>query len=223
MNKIICIDSPLELPPDYLTCYDVQVDGYYLKSIRVYNKRLDETTLISSLKKTLALFPYLTGRLFFDKMGLPYIKANNAGVLFTTEEKNIPLPNYTNDNPVNFQASNYMHNICKQQRDENTPLLQIKLSQYLNGSILGFTSDHIQLDGFSSGLFMNAWAAIACCEEPPKPIIGRYQLTEMAEGSGEHPDDEMRAVVTASAPVFSEFNGAIQAKTQLPDEKSPKQ
>lgn len=154
----------------------------------LYNHVLCEETLTESLKKALYLNPYFSGRLKNIDTSAPFITACDSGALFVSEtyDEDI-LCFYSSDSP--YLERSYIRSEINTPTDEYTPVLQIKLSKYRNGSILGVSSHHSVCDGASFFDFLNNWGKLARGEEPTPAVFDRQLFKQLALGEGLSPDE----------------------------------
>ena len=121
--------------PQRLTGLDrLSLQGW-LPRILIWNCQLDIKLLISSLKKAIDLYPYVAGRLCSQLDTHDFIIANNKGVKFTVDSYNKKIPIDISKETIDIyqydDVDELAHQVDPESVDENTPLLQIKLSMPL--------------------------------------------------------------------------------------------
>lgn len=172
------------MPSQRLNAVELMLTDY-VSYVLIYDHILCEKKLINSFKKALNLTPYLSGRIKGIESRNPIITGNDSGVLFVSEHYDQKINNTT---PISApHIKNSCINIGRQHFDEDTPVLQVKLSKYKNGSTLGLHFHHSVCDAVSFINFLKGWAAIARNEEPFTFLFNRNLLRRNAYGRGAHP------------------------------------
>ena len=170
--------------PQRLTGLDRLCLQGWLPRILIWNCQLDIKLLISSLKKAIDLYPYVAGRLCSQLDTHDFIIANNKGVKFTVDSYNKKIPIDISKETIDIyqydDVDELAHQVDPESVDEKTPLLQIKLSIFNNGCVLGTTVNHGLMDGMARFNFMSAWSDFANSEIPPAPDLDRWHLQERA-------------------------------------------
>ena len=107
---------------------------------------------------------------------------NNSGVRFVCEERDEPLPFLCNQQPIDIHKYEGLKQLILEVEndcfDEETPLFQVKLSLFTNGSILATTICHGLADGTARFNLMSAWSDIALGLIPRTPILDRNVLRD---------------------------------------------
>ncbi len=151
----------------------------------VYQQPLDELLLIAGLQKALDQNPYFSGRLFGIGSTLPLAIPNNEGALFTCNAYPGSMPAFGIDQPLKPHLARFLHCIQSFGFDHHTPLLQVQLTSFPNGCILGISISHALCDGTSMFEFMQSWAGHVLQEPPrPQPYWNRRDVQQMAIGDG---------------------------------------
>ncbi|HSB95849.1 MAG TPA: acyltransferase [Spongiibacteraceae bacterium] len=152
--------------------------------VLVYQQVLNREVLIASLQKALDRVPYFAGRIVALESSQPLVVPNNEGVLFSHAHYRERMPRYEISRPLKPQIHEFVPYIDSCGFDRHTPLLQIKLSTFLQGSILGIAVSHVFCDGISTIDFLNSWAAYARnASAPAAPAWQRHTLKSVAEDS----------------------------------------
>ena len=158
-HKIVTVSNlQHDCPSQPITGFDVGNPAGGTGLALVYDSVLNRQRLIASLQKVLDRAPYFAGRVCGLGSAQPQVVANNEGVLFTYANYCERMPAYGIDQPLKPQAHHFVPFIDHAGFDQHTPLLQIKLSQFLNGSILGIAVSHVFCDGISMIDFIKSWA-----------------------------------------------------------------
>jgi len=130
-----------------------------------------------SLSSALAFFPPLAGRLEIidhkDNTMSCSVICNNAGVLFVhaaTENTSVgDILGCTYIPPI--LNSFYPLNGIKNYEGTSQPLLAVQVTELVDGIFIGFTFNHLVVDGTSVWYFINSWAEISrggCCNQISK-------------------------------------------------------
>ncbi|KAK2357075.1 hypothetical protein QL285_094384 [Trifolium repens] len=149
--------------------------------------------LKNSLSSTLAFFPPLTGRLIINRhdddnnndKNSCFILCNNLGALFihaiaeNTSVSDILKPNYVPPIVHSFFPFNKVKN-CE---GTSKPLLAIQVTELVDGIFIGFSINHVVVDGKSFWHFINSWAEISRgFDQPSKlPTLNRWFLDDSIE------------------------------------------
>lgn len=158
----------------------------------VYSQPLDELRLIASLQKTLDQVPYFSGRLFGIGSMLPLAIPNNEGVLFTCNTSADSISAFGINHPLKLHLPEIVHSISSLGFDHHTPLLQVQLTNFSDGAILGISISHALCDGVSMIEFIGRWARHARHEPPwPAPDWNRRDVQQMAAGDGNNPSQQL--------------------------------
>jgi shikimate O-hydroxycinnamoyltransferase len=168
-----------------LTGFDLgmPVDGFCIAL--VYPKPLDELLLIASLQKALDQTPYFAGRLFGIGSALPLAIPNNEGALFTYNEFTSSMLPFGIDQPLKPHLPRFVHDMRSFGFDHHTPLLQVQLTNFPNGCILGISISHALCDGTSMIEFIRCWATYATGSTPyAPPCWNRRDIQQLALGDG---------------------------------------
>lgn len=160
--------------------------------IFLYDDALCDERLIKSLEKALHLNPYFSGRLKNINTAEPIITACDSGVLFATESYDENILCFHSNNSPYMERSYIKPDIFFV--DEYTPVLQIKLSKYRNGSILGVSFHHNVCDGQSFFNFLHNWGKLARGEQPNEVVFNRRLVKELAIGDGVQPAEKFPVV-----------------------------
>lgn len=161
----------------------------------VFGKPLNALQLIDGLQKSLNRIPYFSGRVFGLGSPLPLVIPNNEGVLFTSSDCDEKIPDFSIDQPLKPYISKFTHGIDSENFDHHTPLLQINLANFSDGSILGISISHFFCDGISMIEFMRDWASnIYDQGSPAIPCWNRRDVQQMAIGDGKVPSASSAAI-----------------------------
>ena len=184
-QKIITARQPCACNEQPLTGLDagMPVDSFCIAL--VYSQPLDELTLIDGLQKALDENPYFSGRIFGIGSTLPLVIPNNEGALFTCNTFAGCIPTFDIDQPLKPHLRKFGHHIEGAGFDHHTPLLQIQLTNFSDGSVLSISISHALCDGTSMIEFMQSWAGHTLRKNPrPRSAWNRRDVQQMALGDG---------------------------------------
>lgn len=187
-HKIITAAQPASCGEQPLTGLDAgnPVEGFTMAL--VFAAPLHERLLIESLQRALDQCPYFSGRLFGLGCTLPLVIPNNEGVLLTCASCDNTIPVFNLQRPLKPYISRFVHRIAASDFDHHTPLLQIRLTNFIDGSILGISVCHAFCDATSMIAFLRDWADIALGGSgAAAPCWNRRDVQQLAVGTGEHP------------------------------------
>jgi len=157
----------------------------------VYEKPLDEQALIEGLRKSLGRIPYFSGRLFGVGSSLPLAIPNNEGALFISALFDGHLPTFNPQRPLKPYLRRFLPVIEAFSFGHDTPLLQIQLTHFANGCILGISISHALCDGISMLGFVHEWANnVRGGDLLPLPCWNRREVQQLALGCGGQPSSQ---------------------------------
>jgi len=150
--------------------------------------------LKNTLSSTLVFFPPLTGRLIIEHQEENdddnyttscFILCNNLGALFihaiaeNTSVSDILKPNYV----PSIVRSFFPFNKVKNYEGTSKPLLAVQVTELVDGIFIGFSINHVVVDGKSFWHFINSWSEISRgCDQPSKlPTLNRWFLDDSIE------------------------------------------
>lgn len=164
-----------------LTVVDLATGDVADPRLLIYTHILSEAELLASLKQAIDINPYVAGRVLGLKTGVPVISAANQGLLFSCENFATKTPLYGINKSIASidEVRDFCHFIKKSDVDEYTPLVQIKLSRFLDGSILTFVRPHFFSDAISMWRFIYTWAALCRGAAPPTFQFNRQPINQL--------------------------------------------
>ncbi|KEH31455.1 putative shikimate O-hydroxycinnamoyltransferase [Medicago truncatula] len=152
--------------------------------------------LKNTLSSTLVFFPPLTGRLIIehqedddnsinDDTTSCFILCNNLGALFihaaaeNTSVFDIVKPNYV----PSIVHSFFPFNKVKNYEGTSKPLLAVQVTELVDGIFIGFSINHVVVDGKSFWHFINSWSEISrgFDQLSKLPTLNRWFLDESIE------------------------------------------
>jgi len=161
-HKIVTVtNSQHHCPIQPVTGFDIGYPAGGAGLALIYKEVLNREQLIAGLQKALDRAPYFAGRVAGLESNQPLVVPNDEGALFSYVHYRERMPRYGIDRPLKPQIHDFVPHIDSSGFDRHTPLLQIKLSTFLHGSILGIAVSHIFCDGIATLDFLNGWAAYA--------------------------------------------------------------
>ncbi|KAL5076780.1 hypothetical protein RYX36_015764 [Vicia faba] len=121
------------------------------------------THLITSLSKTLSLFPPLAGRLVTDPDGYIYISCNDAGADFIhANATHLTTNDLLSPSDVHAAFKQFIPFHCKINYSAHfSPILAIQVTYLADGIFIGFAVSHAVSDGTTVWNFFNTFAEIS--------------------------------------------------------------
>lgn len=159
-----------------LSGFDLVFSSFFTL-VFLYNHKLSEKKLIDSLKKAMQLNPYICGRLKGLESTKPIITAEDDGILWITQFYNKEIEDF-----IGYLDLHPDEGLIVPQNpavNENTPLLQIKLSLYRNASALAVTFHHAVCDMPAFLNFLVDWAKLSRRKEPGSVDLNREHFHEV--------------------------------------------
>jgi len=151
----------------------IWTDDYF-----IYENRIDPNLLVSSLQKALDINPYFAGRELGIGTAFPELAGSNDGLWLEIEYLNENMPFDVEGRKFSCRGRNLIPKREGISRDSTTPLMQIKLTQFNNGSVLGIAVFHTLCDGTSFSNFLSLWSSIAKDKKYKMPNFYRKFSTE---------------------------------------------
>jgi len=149
--------------------------------------------LKNTLSSTLVFFPPLTGRLIVEHQEEDdnnnttscFVLCNNLGALFihaiaeNTSVSDILKPNYV----PSIVHSFFPFNKVKNYEGTSKPLLAVQVTELVDGIFIGFSINHVVVDGKSFWHFINSWSETSHgFDQPLKlPTLNRWFLDDLVE------------------------------------------
>ncbi|MEU6392310.1 acyltransferase [Streptomyces sp. NPDC046939] len=163
-----------------------------------YRQTLDADAVEDSLRRTLAHYPLLTGRLERDADGGLSVACDDAGAVFAVARSDRPMPDYGPDRPARADLRRYLHSVnAFRVVGHDTPLLAVKVTHMRGGgSVLGVSINHAVVDGGGYLDFLLHWSRTHAGEERPAAPYDRSLLDGLADGVPPAPDDPQYDVIT---------------------------
>lgn len=145
-----------------------------------FNYTIEEEKFIENLKTALSYYEIFSGRVHSMDSKKPYVLTNNAGILLLSSTRKEPLPEISQNSPL-FEKRELVFHIDQKKFDENTPLLQVFLRNYENGSIVTFSASHIMCDGTSLMGFVKSLSDIYSGIQPAESNTNKIKLDGFPE------------------------------------------
>lgn len=163
-----------------------------------YRRTLDADAVEDSLRRTLAHYPLLTGRLERDPDGGLSVACNDAGAVFTVAHSDEAMPDYGPDRPVRGDMRRYLRPVnAFRVVGHDTPLLSVKVTHMRGGgSVLGVSINHAVVDGGGYLDFLLHWSGTHAGEEVRAAPYDRALLDGLGDGVPPAPDDPQYRVIT---------------------------
>lgn len=163
-----------------------------------YRRTLDDSAVEESLRRTLARYPLLTGRLVRDADGGLSVVCDDAGAVFAVGHADRAMPDYGPDRPARKDLRRYLHAVnAFRVVGHDTPLLSVKVTHMrCGGSVLGVSINHAVVDGGGYLDFLLHWSRTHAGEDHPAAPYDRTLLDGLADGVAPAADDPQYSVVT---------------------------
>ncbi|GGX37455.1 hypothetical protein GCM10010297_68380 [Streptomyces malachitofuscus] len=163
-----------------------------------YRRTLDDEAVEDSLRRTLAGYPLLTGRLVRDPDGGLAVACDDAGAAFSVAHADRAMPDYGPDRPARQDLRRYIHPVnAFRVVGHDTPLLSVKVTHMRGGgSVLGVSVNHAVVDGTGYLDFLLHWSRTHAGEETRAAPYDRALLGRLADDVRPAPDDPQYTVVT---------------------------
>lgn len=163
-----------------------------------YRRTLDDGALEDSLRRTLAHYPLLTGRLERDQDGGLSVACDDAGAVFSVAHSDRAMPDYGPDRPARQDLRRYLHSVnAFRVVGHDTPLLSVKVTHMRGGgSVLGVSVNHAVVDGGGYLDFLLQWSAAQAGREIRPVPYDRTPLERLAGDVRPAPDDPQYTVIT---------------------------
>ncbi|MDX3588503.1 acyltransferase [Streptomyces europaeiscabiei] len=163
-----------------------------------YRQTLDADALQDSLRRTLAHYPLLTGRLERDTDGGLSVVCGDAGAVFEVSRSDHAMPDHGPDRPAGRDLRRYVRSVNPfRVVGHNTPLLTVKVTHMRGGgSVLGVSVNHSVVDGAGYLGFLLHWSRVHAGQDRPAPAYDRSVIDGLADEARPAPDDPQYTVVT---------------------------
>ncbi|RDG36858.1 acyltransferase [Streptomyces corynorhini] len=163
-----------------------------------YRESLDADALADSLRRTLAHYPLLTGRLVRDDDGGLSVLCDDAGAALTVTSSGDPMPDVGPGRPVRPQMRRYVPAVNPfRVVGHNAPLLGLKVTHMRGGgSVLGVSINHSVVDASSYLDFLLHCSRTHLGQEFSAPPRDRALLDGLADDARPEPTDSQYDVVT---------------------------
>ncbi|MFJ3894672.1 acyltransferase [Streptomyces sp. NPDC090083] len=181
-----------------LSVYDLMNGTFATPRVFFYRQTLDTDAVMDSLRRTLAHYPLLTGRLERDADGGLSVLCNDAGAAFTVVHSDRAMPDYGPDHSAKGDLRRYISWVnAFRVVGHDTPLLSVKLT-HMNGggSVLGVSISHSVVDGGGYLDFLQHWSRTHAGQDIPAPPYDRALLDGLGDDVRPEPDDPQYSVVT---------------------------
>ncbi len=154
------INGGVKAPAIKLSAIDVSLATIPTTRAVAFQGRLDFKKLKSSLKQTLKQFPLLSGRLRKRGNGDFFIDCNDRGMLLEYEDRLVSMKNYGHDAPLMPDIKKLSCSALRAPVNKDRPVAGIKVTHFIDGTVVVLTHVHMVMDGSSAWLFLNAWASV---------------------------------------------------------------
>ncbi|CAN1166812.1 Shikimate O-hydroxycinnamoyltransferase [Linum perenne] len=172
--KVDVIESSIVCPLEgtksshrlWLSNLDLVHDRIHLPLLYLYkavenNGFFEAGVLKEALRRVLALFYPVAGRLVRDEIGRLEVECNGEGVLFIEAETDFRLSQVGESAPSS-ELLKLVSRVDYSQEISSYPLLLLQVTRFkCGGASLGVGIHHSLLDGISTTSFINAWSNMA--------------------------------------------------------------
>ncbi|KAM3225297.1 hypothetical protein ACQJBY_058193 [Aegilops geniculata] len=165
-----------------LTLFDRAAMDIFVSLILVYPAPTPSNeALVEGLRRAVAPYPHLAGRLAADRSGRRSIHLNNDGVLVLDAQVPVDLASVVADGCFTDTTEGLYPALPPPEENVGAALLQIKLNRYkCGGLVIGIIHHHHAADGRSFSNFLTTWAsAVRQASEftAPSPFLDRAATT----------------------------------------------
>lgn len=147
--------------------------AYPIEFVFAYGPTLDAVRLEESLRRTLALFPGVAGRLVRLPDEAYGLEPDDDGCVFEVATS-----------PADFADVTERHTlVAGVETAEGEPLARVRLTRTPTGSVLGVGLSHAVVDGFSYFHFLSAWSRVFHGKDVVPPFLDRGALEPGGTGT----------------------------------------
>ncbi|MEU2981930.1 acyltransferase [Streptomyces hirsutus] len=181
-----------------LGVHDLMNGTFATPRIFFYRRTLDADAVEDSLRRALAHYPLLTGRLVRDPDGGLSVACDDAGAVFAVAHSDRAMPDYGPDRPAHQDLRRYIHPVnAFRVVGHDTPLLSVKVTHMRGGgSVLGVSINHAVVDGGGYLGFLLHWSRTHAGRESRPAPYDRTPLDRLAADVPAAPDDPQYEVIT---------------------------
>ncbi|CAL4929463.1 unnamed protein product [Urochloa decumbens] len=160
VKPVYSIPHPLAGEKVQLTVFDRAALDLFVPTVLAYPEPAPSSEAIKEgLRRAVALYPHLAGRLAVDHRGRRFLHVNNEGVLVIEAALSIDLANVLADGMAAAANVNELYPMLPEE-NVGAALLQIKLNRYrCGGLVIGIICHHHVADGHSMSTFFTTWAS----------------------------------------------------------------
>lgn len=152
------IQCGVRLPKTRLSILDIMPGTVPVPCAAAFPYRIDRDRLLVSLRSCLQEFPLKCGRMIESPEGEWLLDGNDAGLRYTVIEADRAMPKFSYAQPMKPQMRQLTETLGYWPVNRDQPIVGIRVTRFLDGTVIGITHTHVLMDGVSSWIFLERWA-----------------------------------------------------------------
>lgn len=180
-------------PAQPLSVLDLMAGVTPVKRAAAFSYRLDAEKLLTSLRACLREFPLFCGRLREPPDGKTVIECNDAGLRYTLIDVDRTMPRYGYAQPLKAEFDQLTEPLVHGPINRDEPIVGIRVTRFLDGTVIGITNSHVLMDGVGAWLFLERWSQHFRAQLPELEVtFERAPLFQAAQAAkGETPESSL--------------------------------